>query len=168
MKKNKIKRKKKQIDFFHLYSDIQQVFLYKINMPTSTIRTVISSIILVTIGAEYSNEYVEGSRTMIWEGQKSGERDQRVVRGTRVWFRKNKNKKCFRLLGTIERVQQISLRTATQPAKYILTLNLFDEANQVEVQRDAADTNTYQTILRSEGFDENVVRGAVCHPHGIY
>ena len=92
---------------------------YKIKMPTtSTIRPIVPSIILVTIGAEYSNEYVEGSRTMIWEGQKSGERDQRVVRGTRVWFRKNKNKKCFRLLGTIERVQQISLRTATQPAKW--------------------------------------------------
>lgn len=137
-------------------------------MPTSTIQTIISSIILVTIGAGYNNEYTEGSRMMVWEGQKSGERDQRVVRGTRVWFRKNKNKKSFKLLGTIERVQQISLRTATQPAKYILTLNLFDEANQVEIQRDAADTNTYQTILRSEGFDENTIRSAVCHPHGIY
>lgn len=138
-------------------------------MPTtSTIRPVVPSIILVTIGAKYKNEYVEGSRTMIWEGQKCGKRDQLVVRGTRVWFRKNKNKKCFKLLGTIERVQQISLRTATQPAKYILTLHLFDEANQVEVQRDAVDTNTYQTILRVEGFDEAVVRNAVSFPEGIY
>ena len=137
-------------------------------MPISTIRTIITSIILVTIGADYNNEYTEGSINMVWEGQKSGERDQRVVRGTRVWFRNNKNKKSFKLLGTIERVQQISLRTATHPAKYNLKLNLFDEANQVEIQRDAADTNTYQTILRSEGFDENIVRSAVCHPHGIY
>jgi hypothetical protein len=140
----------------------------KENMPTSTIPTIITSIILVTLGADYNNEYTEGSRTMIWEGQNSGKRDQRVVRGTRVWFRKNKNKKSFKLLGTVERVQQISLRTATQPAKYILTLHLFDEVNQVEIQRDAADTNTYQTILRNEGFDENIVRGAARFPHGIY
>ena len=137
-------------------------------MPTSTIMSIVTSIILVTIGGKYNNEYTEGSRIMIWEGQKSGKSDGRVVRGTRVWFRKNKNKRSFKLLGTVESIQQISPRTATQPAKYILTLNLFDEANQVEVQRDAADTNTYQTILRSEGFDENVVRSAVCHPHGIY
>ena len=137
-------------------------------MPTSTIMSIVTSIILVTIGGKYNNEYTEGSRIMIWEGQKSGKSDGRVVRGTRVWFRKNKNKRSFKLLGTVESIQQISPRTATQPAKYILTLNLFDEVNQVEVQRDAADTNTYQTILRSEGFDENVVRSAVCHPHGIY
>ena len=121
-------------------------------MPISTIRTFIPSVILVTIGSDYNNEYTEGSRTMIWEGQNSGKRDQRVVRGTRVWFRKNKNKKSFKLLGTVERVQQISLRTATQPAKYILTLNLFDEVNQVEIQRDDADTNTQHTQFT--GFDE--------------
>lgn len=142
---------------------------YKIKMPTtSTIRPIVPSIILVTIGAKYKNEYTEGSRTMIWEGQKSGKRDQRVVRGTRVWFRKNKNKKSFKLLGTIDKVQQISLRSAIQPAKYILTLHLFDEANQVELQKDAVDTNTYQTILRAEGFDEAVVMGAVSFPEGIY
>lgn len=139
-------------------------------MPTSRIPTIVTSIIFVTIGGDYKNEYTEGSRMMVWEGQKSGGRDQRVVRGTRVWFRnkKNKNKTCFKLLGTIERVQQISLRTATQPAKYILTLHLFDDVNQVEIEKDAGDRNTYQTILRSEGFDENIVRSAVCHPQGIY
>lgn len=68
-------------------------------MPTtSTIRPIVPSIILVTIGAEYNNQYVEGSTRMIWEGQKSGERDRRVVRGTRVWFRKNK-KKSFQVVG---------------------------------------------------------------------
>lgn len=138
-------------------------------MPTSTIRQFIPSIILVTLGSKYKNEYTEGSRTMIWEGQKSGERDQRVVRGTRVWFRKKQSKKSFKLLGTVERVQQISLRTATQPAKYILTLHLFDEVNQVEIQRDDVDhAKTTQTILRSEGFDENIVRGAANYPQGIY
>jgi hypothetical protein len=137
-------------------------------MPTSTIRQFIPSIILVTLGSKYKNKYVEGSITMEWEGQKSGKRDQRVIRGTRVWFRKNKNKKSFKLLGTVERVQQISLRTATQPAKYILILHLFDEVNQVEIQRDADHTNTYQTILRNEGFDENIVRDAAKFPHGIY
>ena len=97
---------------------------------------------------------------MEWEGQNSGKRDERVVRGTRVWFRKNKNKKCFKLLGTVESIEQISPRTATQPAKYRLTLNLFDDVNQVEIQRDAGDETITQTILRSEGFDENIVRSA--------
>lgn len=145
------------------------VYKAKFNMPTSTIMSVVTSIILVTLGGEYKNEYTEGSRSMVWEGQKSGERDQRVVRGTRVWFRKNKNKKSFKLLGTVERVQQISLRTATQPAKYILTLHLFDEANQVEIQRDDDHhRTTHQTILRSEGFDEAVIMSAEYYPEGIY
>lgn len=147
------------------------MFLYKakVSMPTSTIMSFVTSIILVTLGGEYKNEYTEGSRSMVWEGQKSGERDQRVVCGTRVWFRKNKNKKSFKLLGTVERVQQISLRTATQPAKYILTLHLFDEANQVEIQRDDDHhRTTHQTILRAEGFDEAVVRNAEYYPEGIY
>lgn len=145
------------------------VYKAKFNMPTSTIMSFVTSIILVTLGGEYKNEYTEGSRSMVWEGQKSGERDQRVVRGTRVWFRKNKNKKSFKLLGTVERVQQISLRTATQPAKYILTLHLFDEANQVEIQRDDDHhRTTHQTILRSEGFDEAVIMSAEYYPEGIY
>ena len=97
---------------------------------------------------------------MEWEGQNSGKRDERVVRGTRVWFRKNKNKKYFKLLGTVESIEQISPRTATQPAKYKLKLNLFDGVNQVEIQRDAGDETITQTILRREGFDENIVRSA--------
>lgn len=137
-------------------------------MPTSTIMSIVTSIILVTIGGKYNNEYTEGSRIMIWEGQKSGKSDGRVVRGTRVWFRKNKNKRSFKLLGTVESIQQISPRTATQPAKYILTLNLFDDVNQVEIQRESGHENTYQSILKSEGFDENIVSKAHTRPHGIY
>jgi hypothetical protein len=129
-------------------------------MPTSTIMTIVTSIILVTIGGNYKDKYTEGSIDMEWEGQNSGKRDERVVRGTRVWFRKNKNKKCFKLLGTVESIEQISPRTATQPAKYKLKLNLFDGVNQVEIQRDAGDETITQTILRREGFDENIVRSA--------
>lgn len=128
------------------------------------------SIIFVTLGGPYSDEYIEGSNEMVWKGQNKGGRDGRVMRGTRVWFRNSPNKKSFKLLGTVESIEQQSPGDAPNKiaATYKLRLNLFDTTNQIEIKKATADRTTHQTILRSEGYSEDIIKQACWFTHGIY
>ena len=103
---------------------------------------------------------------MFWSGQKQGRKDALVQIGTRVWIRMKKSGE-FRLIGTISNI--IRLPGADKPATYELTLDLLSEAEQtVILQRDAGDQKIHQTVLRHEGFDEDVIKKAKDFPHGIY
>ena len=129
-----------------------------------------TSIIFVTIGGPYSDEYIEGSTEMIWKGQNKGRRDERVTRGTKVWFRNNPKKKCFKLLGTVESIEQMSPGDTSKniASTYKLILNLFDAVNQIEIKKASGDRTTHQNILRSEGYSEDIIEGARWYTQGIY
>ena len=127
------------------------------------------SLIFVTgDGSTYDNKYVEGSNQMIWKGQNSGLRDNRVVPGTRVWWRRSSRTLAFRMIGTVNRVELLTRGnpSAGIPATYLLFLDL--EENPQTIERAVGDRTTHQTILREEGFSEDVVRSARNQPHGIY
>ena len=126
--------------------------------------------IFVTIGGKYRNKYIEGSNEMIWEGQNKGRSDGRVGRGTKVQFSNKPNTKWFKLLGTIETIEQLLPGDPEKniPATYKLTLNLLDVANQTVIKKSPTDRTTHQTILRSEGYSEDIIEQACWFPHGIY
>jgi hypothetical protein len=128
------------------------------------------SIIFVTLGGPYSDEYIEGSNEMIWKGQNKGVRDGRVVRGTKVVIRNNPTKKSFKLLATVQSIEQLLPGDAPNKiaATYKLKLNLFDATNQTIIKKSPADRTTHQTILRREGFSEDIIESARWWPHGIY
>jgi hypothetical protein len=116
----------------------------------------------------YNNEYVEGSNQMIWKGQNRGKRDNRVVPGTRVWWRRSHRKRAFTMIGTVNRVELLTPgnHSASIPATYRLFLDL--EENPRTIERAVGDRTTHQTILREEGFSEDVVRTAAAMGEGIY
>lgn len=118
-------------------------------------------------GSTYNNEYVEGSNQMIWKGQNRGGRDNRVVPGTRVWWRRSSSRLAFTMIGTVNRVELLTPgnRSAGIPATYRLFLDL--EENPQTIEKANGDRNTHQTILRAEGFCEDMVRSASV-AHGIY
>jgi hypothetical protein len=128
------------------------------------------SIIFVTIGngAQYENKYIEGEHTMIWKGQDSGKRDGRVVPGTRVWFRKSSHNKHFKLIGTVETIEAVESGDVKNKiaATYMLRLNLFDD--QPVIERTNIDRTTHQSILRKEGYSEDIIETAKWFPEGIY
>ena len=107
---------------------------------------------------------------MIWEGQAKGRSDGRVGRGTKIMFSNKPNTKWFKILGTIETIEQLLPGDPEKniPATYKLTLNLFDVANQTVIKKSPTDRTTHQTVLRSEGFSEDVIESARWFPHGIY
>ena len=132
------------------------------------IMMMIRSVIFVNgDGSTYNNEYVEGSNKMIWKGQNSGLRDNRVVPGTRVWWRCSHHTLAFTMIGTVNRVELLTIGnpSAGIPATYRLFLDL--EENPRTINKAVGDRTTHQTILREEGFGEDVVRSATI-PHGIY
>jgi len=118
-------------------------------------------------GSSYNNEYVEGTTQMTWKGQRKGGRDNRVITGTQVWYRRSSHRTAFTLIGTVERVELLTPgnRSAGIPATYRLYMLL--EENPRTIEKEAADTTTHQSILRAEGFSEEVVMTAKI-PHGIY
>lgn len=128
------------------------------------------SIIFVTIGkgAKYDNKYIEGEHTMIWKGQDSGKRDGRVVPGTRIWFRNSSKHKYFKLLGTVENIELLEPGNTKNSiaATYMLRLNLLD--HQPVIERLNIDRTTHQSVLRSEGYSEDIIETAHWFPEGIY
>lgn len=126
--------------------------------------------IFVTRGGPYADVYVEGTNEMIWKGQNNGTRDNRVTRGTNVWYRNDKRNMAFKLIGIVEKktLESIGDKTRRVPATYKLRLHLFDVTNQIVIRRADGDRTTHQTILRMSGFPENVVNDAGRWPHGIY
>lgn len=132
------------------------------------IMMMIPSIIFVNgDGSTYNNEYVEGSNQMIWKGQNCGRRDNRVVPGTRLWWRRSHRKLAFTMIGTVNRVELLTPgnHSAGIPATYRLFLDL--EENPRTIEKAIGDRTTHQTILREEGFSEDVVRNAN-RAEGIY
>jgi hypothetical protein len=115
----------------------------------------------------YNNIYTEGATQMIWRGQRKGGRDNRVTAGTRVWYRQRNNRTAFTFIGTVERVEMLTPgnRCASIPATYRLYMIL--EENPRTIEKAIGDTTTHQSILRAEGFSEEVVISAKI-PHGIY
>ena len=118
-------------------------------------------------GSTYDNEYIEGSTQMTWKGQRKGGRDNRVTTGTQVWFRRSSHRTAFTMIATVDRVELLTPgnRSASIPATYRLYLIL--EENPRTIQKAIGDTTTHQSILRAEGFSEEVVMSAI-FAHGIY
>lgn len=118
-------------------------------------------------GSTYDNEYIEGSTQMTWKGQRKGGRDNRVTTGTQVWFRRSSHRTAFTMIATVDRVELLTPgnRSASIPATYRLYLIL--EENPRTIQKAIGDTTTHQSILRAEGFREEVVMSAI-FAHGIY
>jgi len=119
-------------------------------------------------GSSYNNEYVEGTTQMIWKGQRKGGRDNRVTTGTQVWYRRSSHRTAFTLIGTVDRVELLTPgnRSAGIPATYRLYMLL--KENPRTIEKAVGDHRTHQTILREEGFGEDVVRSAFPMPNGIY
>ena len=157
--------------FFIHYEFISEQAKNKHNRmePKRAIRMMERSLIFVNgDDSTYNNKYVEGSNQMIWKGQNSGLRDNRVVPGTRVWWRRTHRKLAFMMIGTVNRVELLTPgnHSAGIPATYRLFLDL--EENPQTIEKAVGDHRTHQTILREEGFGEDVVRSAFPMPNGIY
>ena len=137
-------------------------------MALSMALSMARSVIFVNGDSRYNNEYVEGSNEMIWKGQNQGGRDNRVVPGTRIWWRRSRSRLAFTMIGIVTRVELLTPRndSAGIPATYRLYFDL--EKNPRTIHKEAGDRTTHQTILRAEGFSEDVVADAGNFAQGIY
>jgi len=134
----------------------------------ATALSMVLSVIFVNGDSKYNNEYVEGSNQMIWKGQTRGGRDNRLVPGTRIWWRPRRSRLAFTMIGIVTRVELLTPRnnSAGIPATYRLYFDL--EKNPRTIHKEAGDSTTHQTILRAEGFSEDVVAKAAGWAQGIY
>jgi len=127
-------------------------------------------VLFVTRGGPYDDEYIEGNHEMTWKGQFSGRRDNLVTCGTRVWYRNDKKHRYFKLIGTVRSIELLSAGNPSQkiPSTYKLQLDVHDVQTQRVVQRAPGDKKTHQSILRAEGYSEDIIASAGGWPHGIY
>ena len=125
-------------------------------------------LLFVTRGGPYDDEWIEGSTEMTWKGQFSGRRDNLVACGTRVWYRNNKKHRYFKLIATVRSIELLSAGNPLQKVPSTYKLHLDVHQTQMVVERAPGDKKTHQSILRAEGYGEDIIDSAGGWPHGIY